>query len=445
MSKIRPGIRIIFLFVFVLSILAVNGLVCQSNGHLSLTEALQAARTNSPQIRQYLLNLDIARAEARRARDWWVPDVGAGVQMHQQNGAAMNSDGRFYLDVNRQYLLGGASLDVNLDLKDAFLGTRAAELAYRAQQQTNIQNSNEFLGFVTMQYYALQAAQFRLQALGDFVAYSDRIATELEVMSDAGLALRSEFIAAQANHKNFQLRERQFAREQLYVSEQLKLLLGMASDSVMLTVDTSAVLADARSISVVTDTTVFNHPLYRSELLRGESMEKQQKAASIGLALPSFDAIFAYGQYGDVFSGRDIDNNPTDPLYPTTFFYGTLAWRIPLENIFGGGNNGVLKARYKVQVQETAIKKDEISTAIRKARYGVEQTREGFVFAEEAVTFARTAYEQSLERQKNGIAGAYELFLAQEIYLNAMLSWIQMRYELAVAVVALRVARGDVF
>jgi outer membrane protein TolC len=188
-----------------------------------------------------------------------------------------------------------------------------------------------------------------------------------------------------------------------------------------------------------------NHPLYRSELLKGESLGKEQKAAAIGLALPSINANLAFGQFGDIFSATDINNNPTDALHPTTAFYGTLGWKIPLENVFGGGNNGVLKARYKMQQQETAIRKDEISTAIRKAQHGVKQTSDGYAFAEEAVAFARLAYEQSLARQQNGIATAYELFLAQEVYLNATLSWIQTRYELAASIVSLRVARGDTF
>jgi|GEM_PF-6002256 len=444
MSKIAREYRSTLLFAIIISLLAIDS-VCQAQAQITLSEALQKAKTTSPQLRQNLLNLNIAKAEARSARDWWVPDVGAGVQMHQQNGAAMNSDGRFFLDVNRQYFAAGGSVDVTLDFKDAFLGTRAAELSYRAQQQTNLQNNNEFLAVTSMQYYALQAAQLKLKALSDFVAYSDRIAKELDAFSSAGLALRSDYIAAQANYKKFQLRERQFAREQLYISEQLKLMLGMADDSLMLIVDTTAILTDARSIVDIADSMVINHPLYQSELLKGESLEKQHKATAIGLALPTLDANFAFGQFGDIFSATDINDNPIDALHPTTAFYGTLGWKIPLENIFGGGNNGVLKAQYKLQEQEAVLRKDEISTAIRKARYGVEQTREGFLFAEEAVTFARAAYEQSLARQQNGIATAYELFLAQEVYLNATLSWIQTRYELAVAVVALRVARGDVF
>jgi outer membrane protein TolC len=446
MSKmISRELTALLLAFAVIMMLPTDTVVCQTLGHITLTEALQKARVYSPQMRQNLLNLDVAEAKARSARDWWVPDVGAGVQMHQQNGAAMNSDGRFFLDINRQYFAAGGTVDVTLDLKDAFLGTRAAELAYRAQQQTNIQNSNEFLGFITMQYYALQATQLKLEALGDFVLYSDRIAKELEAFANAGLALRSDYIAAQANHKKYQVRERQFAREQLYISEQLKLMLGMAMDSVMLTVDTTALLTDARSIAVVIDTAVLNHPLYRSELLKSESLEKEQKAAAIGLALPTLDANFAFGQFGDIFSATDINDNPINALHPTTAFYGTLGWKIPLENIFGGGNNGVLKAQFKLQEQEAAIRKDELSTAIRKAQHGVKQTREAYVFAEEAVTFARSAYEQSLARQQNGIASAYELFQAQEEYLNATLSWIQMRYELSVAIVALRVGRGDVF
>jgi outer membrane protein TolC len=419
--------------------------LCQPQSKLTLQEALQTARAGSPQMKQYLLNLDVSSAKARSARDWWVPDLGAGIQMHQQKGSAMNADGRFYLDINRQYFLAGGSIGATWDLKDAFLRTRAAELAYRAQQQSNIQNSNEFLGLITMQYYALQAAQLKLQALGDFVDYADRIAKQLDAFSEAGLALRSDYVAAQANHKRFQLRKMQFAREQLYLSEQLKLLLGMAGDSVMLTVDTIADLSDLGYIAQATDSAVLNHPLYRSEVLKGESMEKQQKAAAIGLALPSIDANFAFGQFGDIFSSTDINDNPADPLAPTTAFYGTLGWRIPLENVFGGGDNRILKAQYKLQQQETALRKDEISTAIRRAQHGVKQTREGFIFAEEAVTYARSAYEQSLTRQQNGIASAYELFLAQEVFLNATLSWIQTRYELAEAIVALRVARGDLF
>lgn len=431
--------------IVALNIFFVETPICQPTGFLTLEDALQTAKSGSPQMRQFLLNLDVSSAKARAARDWWVPDLGAGVQMHQQKGSAMNADGRFYLDISRQYFLAGGSVDVAWDLKDAILGTRAAELAYRAQQQSNIQNSNEFLGLISMQYYALQAAQLKLQALGNFVDYADRIAKQLDALSEAGLALRSDYIASQANHKKFQLRERQFAREQLYLSEQLKLLLGMAGDSVMLTVDTIANLSDVLILGLPPDSVVLNHPLYRSELLKGESMEKRQKAAAIGLALPSIDANFAFGQFGDIFSSTDINDNPADPLAPTSAFYGTLGWRIPLENVFGGGINGVLKAQYKLQQQETAIRKDEISTAIRRGRHGVKQTREGFAFAEEAVTYARTAYEQSLARQQSGIAGAYELFLAQEVYLNATLSWIQTRYELAAAIVSLRVARGDLF
>ncbi len=73
----------------------------QDRAYINLESLLQTAGANNLTIEQYQNEEQLSVADLAKAREWWLPEIYAGLETHQLWGAAMNADGGFFLDVDR--------------------------------------------------------------------------------------------------------------------------------------------------------------------------------------------------------------------------------------------------------------------------------------------------------------------------------------------------------
>ncbi len=99
---------------------------------INLQTVLEMGDANNLTIKKFKAKQELANANLLKAKEWWLPDVYAGLQTHQLWGAAMNADGRFFLDVNRQNLWGGIGLNADWSFAEGIYKTKSAKLQVQA-------------------------------------------------------------------------------------------------------------------------------------------------------------------------------------------------------------------------------------------------------------------------------------------------------------------------
>ena len=99
---------------------------------INLATVLQLAGADNLSIQEYILKQKVAEADLHTAQEWWLPNVYAGANVHQLWGSAMNGDGAFFTDVNRQNLWGGIGINGSWDLGTSLHKVKAQKLRVTA-------------------------------------------------------------------------------------------------------------------------------------------------------------------------------------------------------------------------------------------------------------------------------------------------------------------------
>jgi outer membrane protein TolC len=185
------------------------------------------------------------------------------------------------------------------------------------------------------------------------------------------------------------------------------------------------------------DTSIANYE--KAYALRPETMMFQskmdalaigRKSSTTGLLLPDLNLGFNDGLFGPYFN----------PLVNEYSYYIGAKWNIPLGVLFFGGNRKQYDARIKMEQIHLDQAKNTIKREVLDAEGGVAIATEQMKLATEALGYATTALEQSMERQKLGTSLPLEVFQAQEQLLQseidnirAITNYNQAQYSLYIA------------
>jgi len=150
-------------------------MVAQESIPITLEKVLELGGANNLTIEEYKERQNLSLAGLSKAKEWWLPEIYAGIQTHQLWGAGMNTDGRFYLDVNRQNLWGGLGLNVNWNFGEGIYEANAAKLNSQASVFITQAESNQQLLKIIRSYYNLMTAQLNYAAYQNLVTQSDSI------------------------------------------------------------------------------------------------------------------------------------------------------------------------------------------------------------------------------------------------------------------------------
>ncbi len=415
---------------------------------INLQTVLEMGGANNLTIKEFQAKQELATANLNKSKEWWLPDVYAGLQTHQLLGAAMNADGRFFLDVNRQNLWGGLGLNANWNFAEGIYKTKSAKLQVQASvYETQAERNNTLLATIKA-YYDLQTAQMKLIAYKNLVAQSDTITQQIAIQVEAGLRYQSELLLSRSNQSHLKIEMLNAQSEYNQESSELVRLLNLDSKVKLVSIDSVMLPLDfQQEFLSVNDTTYKNRPEIKAIDFTILSLQTERKITTTGLFIPTL-SIETYGSYfgrinGTVSPVFPLQYPETKQLYPTGMLNASLTWNIPLGRFIYGGDLKQYNSQIKIQEIKSEQFRVQINEEIANAQQQLIIGKEQIQIAKEGLELTTEALNQSIERQKSGTVKPFEVFQAQQFFLQAQIDYLKAISEYNKAQFALRVAKGE--
>lgn len=402
---------------------------------IDLAIALELGGARNITVQEQRALQHAAEADLAKAREWWLPELSVGTSIHTLNGAAMNADGRFFLDVDRQNFSAGGGVLASWDFRNGPADVKAARLRSAAQGLTGKQNRNEALLAVVRTYYALTTAEAETRALERSSALADSVAMQLGQLVELGSAYTSDHLLARSNLAQLRIRMQRARRDRAEASAQLVALLELDPATRFTLIDPLLVpieLPDPSPAPALADSIHLLRPDLQAMRLELDALHTERRRTTTGLLLPQLRLGAGYSAFGDVFQ----------PLWPTGEVNGALVWRIPLGRIFQAGD--LKQADARIELQQFSLRK-AVATAsaeVVAARQEVQLARERLELAHAGAADAEEAFEQTVARQRLGLVRPLETLQAQEAAAEMVVERIRATAEVNTAQYRLRVAMG---
>ncbi len=399
-------------------------------------------------IKEYKERQELSLAELTKAKEWWLPEIYAGAQTHQLWGAAMNADGRFFLDVDRQNLWSGLGLNANWDFGDGIYNAKSANLRNQASQYLTQAERNQQLLEMISAYYQLMTAQLNYNAYQDLVSQSDSIVQQIQIQVESGLLYESELLLAKSNKNHLQVEMLNAKKAYNNASAKLKKLLNMEQNIKLVSTDESLLPLDfTAELESVTDSDYLNRPEIKAHKLQFQALKVERKKYTTGLLIPELN-IGTYGSYFGRINGNVSPMFPdqypeTQQLYPTNALNVSVMWKIPLGALTYQGDKKSFDSKMRLNKIEAEQFKVQINEEVANAKSDLLLGRQQIETAKEALNFTTEALDQSIERQKIGTAKPFEVFQAQQFFLQAQLDYLKAVSAYNKAQYALKVAQGE--
>ncbi len=416
---------------------------------INLQTVLEMGGANNLTIKEFQAKQELATANLNKSKEWWLPDVYAGLQTHQLLGAAMNADGRFFLDVNRQNLWGGLGLNANWNFAEGIYKTKSAKLQVQASvYETQAERNNTLLATIKA-YYDLQTSQMKLIAYKNLVAQSDTITQQISIQVEAGLRYQSELLLSRSNQSHLKIEMLNAQSEYNQESSELVRLLNLDSKVKLVSIDSVMLPLDfQQEFLSVNDTTYKNRPEIKAIDFIILSLQTERKITTTGLFIPTL-SIETYGSYfgrinGTVSPVFPLQYPETKQLYPTGMLNASLTWNIPLGRFIYGGDLKQYNSQIKIQEIKSEQFRVQINEEIANAQQQLIIGKEQIQIAKEGLELTTEALNQSIERQKLGTVKPFEVFQAQQFFLQAQIDYLKAITEYNKAQFALRVAKGEI-
>lgn len=437
--------------------MALNSMAQQDTLYLDLKTLLEVGGANNLTIEQYQREQELALADLAKAREWWLPEIYAGLQGHKLWGAAMNADGGFFLDVNRGNMWTGPGLDAHWDFGEGIYQSKSAELRAEATTYQSQAEQNRVLLRTIHAYYDFLTAQLYSGAYGEMANQSDTIVAQLEIQVKAGIRFQSEMLLAKSNRNHLKVKQLEARNDYRESAIELVNLLNVPNGTAIIGLDTMLAPLDlipesawsvggsARKKSQ--DNVFQSRPEYRFLNTRLKAINIDRKSTTTGLWFPELRLGANTGYFGGLLNQvspmRPADDPNPQMLYPTSEINASLMWRIPLGRLVHGGRLKQYNAKIAIQENEISQFKNQVNEEVSKARSQLFMASEQLELAEESQSLAKEAVEQSMQRQQLGTAIPFEVFQAQEFYLRARLDYLKAIASYNKAQYSLYVALGN--
>ena len=405
---------------------------------IDLETCLQLGGANNLTIQEYKQKQELALAALDSAKEWWLPEVYAGIQTHQLWGNAMNGNGLFFEEVDRQSFWGGLGFNASWDFGKGIYAKQAAELKAEAAEYDSQAAQNKAILHIIETYYDFMVSQLYADAYAQLANQSDTIAAQMQVQVDAGMRYESEALLAHSNTNHLKIEQLNAKMDLISQSAKLMELLNLspsmkliASDSVLIPIRLTE--ATVHSGNALDFSSVYEaRPELMSAELSLQSLTTEKKSFTKGLLLPEF-RLGSYGSYfGDVVYNLD----------PTSQINGSLMWKIPLGQLIYKGDKKIYDS--KIALQRTSIlqTKAHISAEIICFKEQINIAKMQLNIAKEATILAQEALNQCIQRQELGLVNPLEIMQAQEIYIKSKLGHLKAVATFNKASFGLKVAMG---
>lgn len=202
---------------------------------------MKLAGANNLTIQEYQLKYQQASAEQSKAKEWWLPNIYFGASTHYLNGAAMNTDGKIFTDINRNNLWTGLGIGAEIDFSKGFYSSLAAKQKAEAMQYQSTVEKNKMILQTVQAYFDLQAEQLKYFFLQQLVNQSDTLSQQIKIKVDAGLLYQSDYLMSQSNYNHLKISMLQTKIEWQKKSALLTNLLNLENNISLISADTSLI------------------------------------------------------------------------------------------------------------------------------------------------------------------------------------------------------------
>jgi len=383
---------------------------------INLEKVLELGGANNLTILEYQQRKELALADIHKQKEWWLPDLYAGINLHSLRGKVMNGDGRFFTDVERENFWAGLGFNLNWNFRKGIFNKKVAELKAQALNYEGQVEKNNALLISIESYYDFLLAQLNYELYAQLLEQSDTIARQLQTKADAGLEYQSEVLLAKSNVNHLKIEMLNMRTSYFEQSSKLVGLLNLEPSIVLLCSDSLLASIELVNIDSLDYETAFNkHPGFKHIDLMSDALQKEKKMTTTGWLLPEIQLGGYTSVFGDVF-------NPVDP---TSTLNGGLMWRVPLGRIFYGGELQQVENKLLMQQLYTNQLKNKLNAEALAAKEQIILAKQQIDLAEEGSGYAQEALSQSLERQKLGTVRPFEVLQAQEIFIKARLDYLK--------------------
>ncbi len=429
----RHQISIKFICAYLcLNVFAAISTFAQQPYSVNLETVLKLAGANNLTVQEYQLKYQESLADVAKAKEWWLPNIYAGATTHYLHGGIWDADGIFYKGIHRSSVWAGLGFFTEIDFSKGFYSALAAKQKAEAMEYRGNAEKNKTILQAVQTYFDLQAEQLKYILLSNLVSLTDTLSQQIKIKVDAGLLYQSDYLLSQSNYNHLKISMLQSDMEWRKKSAVLANLLNIEKSIQFISADTALVPVSFNSPSI--DTTGFkNRPEYMGMNSELQSIEALKKTIKQGLLLPRLTVGFDNGGLGGY----------TQSLYNTYQYNASLFWTLPLGRLTYKGD--LKKYDAQILIQENKIEQfrnlyqQEISEALSQLQISGEQINT----AKLALQASTEALNQSMERQKIGTAKAFEVFQAQQFYLQAQIDYLKSVSEYNKAQFALKVAKGE--
>ncbi len=397
---------------------------------INLQTILELGGADNLTIKEYQQRQELAMADLSKAREWWLPEVYAGLQNHRQWGAAMNADGRFFLDVDRQNLWTGIGVNAKWNIADGIYLTKAANLKTQAAQHLSQAERNKALLETIEAYYDFLAAQLYFNAYEQLSEQAETIIQQVEVQVQAGMRYESELLLSKSNLNHLRIEKLNARADYLKKSAHLVRLLNFDPQSQLTSVNT---VLTPLNLNLSETDNFENAYASRPELKAGElnfkSLQTERKTTTTALLFPQLQI----GAFASQF-GRGLQ--PVKPMfpqeypnpqamYPTSALDVSLMWRIPIGRLVYAGELKQFNTRLKLQETQIEQQKAQVNEEILSARAQLTIAQQQIEIAREGLQFSATALEQNIQRQELGLVRPFEILQTQEVFIKSQLDFLK--------------------
>ncbi len=402
---------------------------------INLETVLKLAGANNLVVKEYEVKYQIALAEQAKAKEWWLPNIYFGATTHFLNGAAMNTDGRIFTDITRNNLWVGLGFAMEWDFNKGIYNSLAEKQKADAMQYESQAERNEAILKTITAYYDLLAEQMKYSSLAGLVNEADTLARQIKIKADAGLLYQAEYLMAQSNYSHLKISLLQSKNDWQKKSSALINLLNLDGNVLLLAAD--SILIPVEMAKTIPDTSQQKNlfekrPEYMSLQSGLSALNTERKIYNNGLLLPKLRIGTDDALFGKIYS----------PYYNTYQLNVSLLWNLPLARFSYKGD--LKKYDSKILLEQNKIEqfknqaKQEVSDALAQIQYSKEQIQ----IAKESLQQSSEALKQGMERQKLGTAKPFEVFQAQQFYLQSQTDYVKAVAEYNKAQYALKVTTG---
>lgn len=418
---------------------------------IDLETVLKLAGADNLTIKEFNTRQDLAVMEEKISKEWLIPNLFLGASLHNLDGSAMNSDGKFFREVDRNNLWAGAGIGLNWIPGEKIYATSAAKQNTLASGHLLQTRKNEVILRAILVFYDLQEKQAEFKTYVNLLNYTDRIVKQLKIQVDIGQEYRSEYLLARSNHNNALVDLEEVIKNVHNISAELIELLNIQDENMLLLSSINEAvpiqLVDEQMISTnLYDSAYSRRPelQYYQNLIEARRFERKQLGT--GLLLPQLSMTFSGGKVGPFNGVPNNDPSEFNSRYETTFeFNAVLGWSIPLDLLISGGQRKKIDALSQLHKHQQHQQKNLIKKEVEQALNTYRRSKNQLQLAKGSSQFAEEALRQSTERQKLRTAKPFEVFQALEIYMKTMISYQSVVNNYNKAQYKLYVALGNNF